>query len=454
MLHPLRVALVAALIVLPALVAVASVARADDNAEAAALFASANQHVQAATRLRGARRTRELEAALADYFASLRLVRSRNVVFNASIALEMLDRLDEAWAFLAEYLAVPGLSDAERAAGTERLDALRPRVAVLRVTSTPPGAEIWVDRRDLASRGRTPVEVAVAPGEHRLYLRRAGHRDAEVQASATMGASTDVSATLVAMPVSVQVLAPAEPRLTLDGAAITPGSSIDVAPGSHVLRLEVEGVAPIERRFEVLAGADPMVIDLGPAVSALARGAASTLTVESDTAAQIYVDGLVRGHGTRVEVPMAEGTHEVRVVAPGRVPYVAQREFAIGERPTLRVRLTLAPQSGGLDPVRGIFGVAAAVGVVASAIATVWAWQLRQDYDANMSASLYSRLQEAALGSDIGWGITAALGVTAIILALVDDSGTEEPSEGAFEVSATPTEGGAYAQLRLSWEGL
>src|SRR5688572_29893881 len=86
----------------------------DDTSRATALFASGNQHLQAAQRLRGDRRTRELEAALADYQSSLAIVRSRNVLFNASLALEQLGREGEAFNFLAEYLRVPGLSDDER----------------------------------------------------------------------------------------------------------------------------------------------------------------------------------------------------------------------------------------------------------------------------------------------------------------------------------------------------
>ena len=79
-------------------------ARADDVTEAAALFESGNGHFQAGMRVRGARRVRELEAALDDYFASLRLVRSRNVLYNAALVLEQLERWDDAFNYWTEYL--------------------------------------------------------------------------------------------------------------------------------------------------------------------------------------------------------------------------------------------------------------------------------------------------------------------------------------------------------------
>src|SRR5688572_27505498 len=116
------------------------VARADDNAEAAALFDRGNDHLRAAMRLRGDRRTREIEAALDDYFASLRIVRSRNVVFNAAIALEMLERNEEAFNYFVEYARAPGLPEDDRADAMRRVDALRTRVAVVRIESEPASA--------------------------------------------------------------------------------------------------------------------------------------------------------------------------------------------------------------------------------------------------------------------------------------------------------------------------
>jgi hypothetical protein len=421
-------------------------ARADDTAEAAALFASGNAHLQSSQRLRGARRTRELEAALSDYVASLRIVRSRNVLFNASLALEGLERNEDAFNYLIEYLAVTGLSDTERAEGTRRLDALRPRVAVLSIDSTPPDAEVWIDRRDLASRGRTPLLYAIAAGEHRLWLRAPGHAEADARATATTGETTPLSVTLEADPVSLQVLAPAEPRLTLDGEPIAAGAHVDIAPGIHVVRLEIEGIPAIERRFEVLPGAAPMVIDLAPAAAGLARRAEATLVMVADHPARVMLDGLLVGGGGTVEAPVSVGEHEIRVEAEGRAPFVTRRTFAVGERAELHVEL--AELGGGaLDGPRIVFGVLTGVGALAVLGTTVSAVFALEDYDVCIAENrldchaLADQSEAWGIAAYTAMGIAGALAIVELALLIADDSGSAE-SAGSFVLAPVPTDSG------------
>lgn len=428
-----------------------SVVHADDNAEAAALFASGNQHLQRATRLRGARRTRELESALTDYASSLRIVRSRNVIFNTSVALEMLERWDESFTYMVEYLAVPGLTDDERREGTERIATLRPRVAVLQVQSDPPGAEVWVDRRDLASHGRAPTELAVSPGSHRLWLALPGYQTTEATGSATLGSTTTVSVTLAAAGVGLQVLAPSDLPLTLDGEAIAAGASMSVVPGAHVLSVTVPGAAaPIERRFEVVAGAAPMVIDLGPAIAAVQRQSGATLAVRADQRAVVLVDGVVQGHGAELELAVSPGEHEIRLEADGYSAFTGRHQFTLGTPTSLQVSMNPLPAGGSLDPLRVVFAVLAIGGLGASAGMTVWAFQL--DASQPSTAGGQSEQRDVNLGGDITWGVTAALGVTAFILLFVDDRGEGDPSQGEFSLQSAgiaPTTDGFMASATL-----
>lgn len=419
-------------------------ARADDVAEAGALFTSGNQHLQAATRLRGERRTRELEAALADYVASLRIVRSRNVLFNASLALEMLERHDDAFNYLAEYLAVPGLSEAERTEATRRVDALRPRVAVLALASEPAGAEVWIDRRDLSARGRTPLEYALPAGEHRLWLRLDGYLETEARATVVTGQTARATVALQPAPVSLQVLAPAEPRLTLDGEPIVAGAHVEIAPGDHVVRLEAEGLAPIERRFEVLPGAAPMVIDLAPALAGTRR-AGATLVVASRPAARVMVDGLLVGGGERVEAPILAGEHDVRVEADGHVPFATRRAFAVGDRAELRVELVERRGNPLLAPriVVGVLTGLSTIGVATTAVG----WAFADGAWDGCDPSFDECADEADLVESWGiaaytlWGIAGAMAITEIAL-LIADGGGDERSSGEFVLAPVPTEGG------------
>jgi hypothetical protein len=434
------------------------VARGDETAEAAALFARGNQHLRAAARLRGERRTRELEAALSFYFSSLRIVRSRNVLFNTSLALEMLGREEEAFNYLVEYLGVAGLSDAERNEATRRLESLRPRVAVLTIRSTPPDAEVWVDRRDLASRGRTPLELAVPAGEHQIWLRAPGYREALTRATARIGATVPVAVTLSPEPVRLQVLAPPDLPLTLDGEPIRAGAILEVLPGPHAIRVEVEGADPIERPFEVLPGSAPLTIDLGPAVAAVARRETAALRVTSAVAAQVLVDGVVAGMGTEIELAVPRGEREITVRAEGYEPFVARRTFAAGERNLLEVALRPTPSGGALTVPRILFGGAAVLGLIGGVGLTVAAVQSRNDYngcteqgrdDCAARADLVDSLN---LAGDLTWGVTAAFGITAIVLLLVDDRGRGEPSVGTFSFALRPGGGAVAWSIRFGGE--
>lgn len=400
-----------------------SSARADDVAEAAQLFERGNEHFQNGMRLRGARRARELESALDDYFASLRLVRSRNVLYNAALVLEQLERWDDAFNYWSEYLAVPGLTDEERTDGSTRRDALRPRVAVARVESTPAGAEVWVDRRDLAARGRTPLEIALPAGEHAIFLVLEGFDDAEGAVTTTVGATASVALTLSARPVMVQVLAP-DARLLLDGEEIRAGSSIAVAPGPHVLTLQIDGRPAVERRFEVVPGGAPMVIDLTTAVAALTGGGEeeeATLAVHASRPSRVLVDGVLRGSGLSLELTLAPGEHELALEADGAPAWSGRHTFGAGRRALLTVEAH--GTSGGLVAGRTITGVLASLGLAAAVGLSIAAWDTHQGYMVAPSQALFEEINTLNGAADVAWGATCALGIAALVLVIADDAG-------------------------------
>ncbi len=421
--------------------------RADDTSEATALFASGNRHFQTGSRASGARRTRELEAAVADYTASLRLIRSRNVLFNNGLALDMLGRPEAAFDHFSEYLRVPGLSADEQAEGQRRLDALRARVAVLSITSEPAGAEVWVDRRDLAPRGRTPCDLAVAAGSHPLWLRAEGHTETEARVESTLGSTTRVALVLRAHPVSLQVLGPQDLPLTLDGAAITAGARLEVAPGAHVLRIGGEGEAGVERRFDVMAGSAPMVLDMGAAAAGLTSEAATRLQVRLPEPGRVLIDNVVVAVGRGAEIPVVEGEHDVRVEATGRAPLELHRAFARGESVGLDVEFR--SDGGSLDESRMGFGLStiaallAGVGLGAAAVDSMGAWENCPGLASDCKEPR-DRVQMLNGLTDTTFALAAALGTVTIALYIADD-GPREPSAGTFTVGLAPVASGGGA---------
>ena len=229
-----------------------------ENAEARVYFEEGNRLFEQANRSRGAQRTGLFQRSLEAYVDSLRIVRSRNALFNAAIVLGELGRNDEAFNYFSEYLDIEALSVADREEATRRKNALRGEVAVLRVTSEPGGALLWVDRMDLAPRGETPIELALPPGEHRVFVEKDGHEPVERAQTMVRGETALMELGLVAIAVEPEPLPepgllplpePARPRLrnaaigTAASTLATAGVAIGLSVHARSLRNDYDQAA-------------------------------------------------------------------------------------------------------------------------------------------------------------------------------------------------------------------
>src|SRR5262249_20684785 len=185
------------------------------------------------------------EDALSEFYASNRLVSNRNVQFNIARCLEQLKLYDEAfrvWSELGRKEAPP----AERATITGAIEKLRPHLALVQVTSDPPGAEIFANRRDLGSLGTAPRLLALAPGVARVLLDRPGYRSATVAVELVKGKEQSIAPTLERIYGAV-VFRSLPPGASLrEGAAdgplvpVGPGPT-RLVPGRHVLFVAAPG---------------------------------------------------------------------------------------------------------------------------------------------------------------------------------------------------------------------
>jgi hypothetical protein len=198
-----------------------------ENAEARVYFEEGNRLYEQAGRAHGTQQTTLLRRSLEAYVDSLRIVRSRNALFNAAIVLGELGRNDESFNYFGEYLRIEELPSADREDATRRRDALRSEVAVLQVTTEPGGALLWIDRKDLAPRGETPIELALPAGEHRTFVEKDGYHSVEGTQTVVRGETVVMELPLLPLPVEpvvpepVPVLEPLEPsRPRLRNAAI------------------------------------------------------------------------------------------------------------------------------------------------------------------------------------------------------------------------------------------
>lgn len=422
--------------------------------EARLLFERGNEHLARAMRARGRRRTRELRQALDAYHGCLRLgARTRNVVFNLALTLQELGREPEAFNYYSHYLRSFELSAEDRIEGERRIAGVRPNVAVVSIESSPSGAEVRVDRRDLPVRGQTPLELALPPGEHTLFLTLDGYREATATATVSVGQTARAGVELAGEPVPVQFIVPGGGQLTLDGHPIDAGRAIPVSPGPHVVRLQLPGTRPVERRFEVAPGAEPMTLEL-------AAGAAAThsrIALSIDRASSVFLDGVGVGYGARVETPVPPGDHVVRVETPGY--NAASHRFTLGPGQQLSLSVVMGehPDAGGLNAARGVTGVFAGLGAVASAVLIGLAFDLRSQWDDRIARQpdtgadegdligIANRLEGTALAADIALSATVVLGTLAVIFFAISPG---DDVESTIEVAATPALGGATLALR------
>jgi hypothetical protein len=228
-----------------------------ENAEARVYFQEGNRLYEQASGARGTQRTTLLQQSLEAYVDSLRIVRSRNALFNAAIVLGELGRNDESFNYFGEYLRIEELPAADREDATRRRDALRTEVAVLQVTTEPEGALLWVDRKDLAPRGETPIELALPPGEHRTFVEKDGYTSVERTQNTVRGQTVVLELYLAPIPVAPEpepafgpepVDAP-RPRLrnaaigTAAGTLATAGVAIGLSVRASSLRDEYDQAA-------------------------------------------------------------------------------------------------------------------------------------------------------------------------------------------------------------------
>ena len=316
----------------------ATAARADSNAD------EADQRFR-----RGAAlfKAGHYEEALLEFFSSNRLAHNRNVVFNIARSYEALGRFEEAYRYYAEYGAEE--SDAtERASAERKLAELAPRVALLRIESTPPGATVYLERKDLGGRGETPLIIAVPPGTHTILLERAGYAPATLAATAERGREVAVSAPLELIVGTVRVTSkPVAASVYVDrvaGSQAPPAGrtpvTLELTPGRHTV--ELEAADHRSQRADVMVRADA----LSPLdVTLEARPPPSgTVVLASKTAgALVLVDGEASGF-TPAVLSLTTGAHDIEVRGERLTPWHRRVRVDTGARLFYDVELDEAEQ--------------------------------------------------------------------------------------------------------------
>ena len=286
---------------------------------------------------------RDYQGALDQFFTSNRLVHNHNVAFNIARTLEQLNRVEEAYRWYAGMLE-ENIPAGDRKDVLESIQRLSAKVALVRVESDPPGATIYVDRKDLGALGTTPRTLALPPKPAKIILELAGHYSQEKGVSLATGKQLHVSLALPTIYGKVKVaLSPPEATAHLekedgellhDGAQVVPGRHVIWvgAPGSVPQTLDVN--VPAEGTAEIKAALVPRPPPTG------------ALVVRANVdGALIIVDGKESGFTPGVVEGVTVGKHSVAIDAEGRERFTRDVDVTANERSFVDAHLRYAGPS-------------------------------------------------------------------------------------------------------------
>jgi len=259
----------------------------------------------------------EFTSALEHYMLSNRLVPNRRVVFNIARTFEQMKRFPDAYRYYVDALEGETNQTAIDAAKTA-IERLTPFVALLDVQSDPPGATIYIDRKDLGSRGRAPRSLALSPGKYRVIAELAGYEPAtSSEVTIEVGNIRKVPLKLRRIEGKVEVTLTGAPRaaVRLDDETSAPvcmaPCEFTAAVGKHELFVTADGVASSPKTISVLAG---QKISVGVAL----RPPSGVVVVGSTEAgALVTIDGRPAGFTPAVLRDVPVGPRRVQISGKG-----------------------------------------------------------------------------------------------------------------------------------------
>jgi outer membrane receptor protein involved in Fe transport len=305
-------------------------ARADDVAdEADHLFTLGAERYQA----------NDHKGALQYFLASNRLVRNRNVMFNIARTYEHVKQFPDAYRYYQR--ALEGETDVgQKARIKEAMARIAQSVALLEVKSDPPGALVYVNRKDLGDRGAAPQTLALPPGNYTVFADLPGYEESAPQkVEVRVGAEKTVTLKLTRVVGTVKLLGAdgAEVRLDTDDAPVLCRApcTFPSPPGQHTLVLTRAGFRTTRVGLVVKPNAtNEIKPELEPETGSVVVNA-------DEKDAEITVDGRTAGF-TPAVVQVPVGGHDLRVVLRGFRPVTRRIDVKANEQIKLDLQLLSA----------------------------------------------------------------------------------------------------------------
>jgi eukaryotic-like serine/threonine-protein kinase len=190
-----------------------------------------------------------------------------------------------------------------------------PSQALLRLTSTPAGADVYVDGTPW---GKTPADVEIALGEHAVRMALSGYADWEDKVHLKEAREYPMLGELKALPSQALLKldsVPAGAEVYVDETSRgTAPISLELALGSHLVRMTLPGYSDWQDQIELSESREYPLIR--PQLEPLPKIAFLSVT-SLPAGARIFVDGKPMGETPSGWLELPPGEYKVRLTLKG-----------------------------------------------------------------------------------------------------------------------------------------
>ena len=380
----------------------------------------------------------EYRQALRAFFEEQRLAPNPRIVFNIALCFERLEENEQAYAFYVEYLAAEDEDAVRRKYATKAKARLAAGVSRVRVATSPPGAEIFIDEPEHGSYGRSPREVVVSPGKHEITVSRQGYRTASITIEVAKGELTETSLAMTLVQGTLRLTATPTASVQIrdpDGRTVAEGTTpFDEQLPTGVYNVEFSAAQYQPAEAVVRIDAD-RVTEQSAVLVALPKRRSEVVFTSNVSGALVEVDGKPIGFAPVVS-RLDEGGHDLRITHPERAPYTSDLMVRPQQRAWLTAQLEL-PARTERSPWAWVSGGTGAALLGTGVVVGLIARERRDEFtqaQAEDSDNLFD-IRDDGQNLSIAADVLMVTGVAAIITGVVLYFTTER--EAATPSSAT-----------------
>lgn len=272
------------------------------------------------------------------------------------------------WAYLVGFVtlvAVLVATAGDASAQTHPRLAKKGRYKI-KIDTAPPGATVYIDRKELGPVGVTPWNATVLNGDYLIIVELEGYQPA--QKNVKVARTRKLQETFIPLikkldPPRIDVRADADKnvfgaQVFLDGQS--QGSApvvLTTDPGRHLVELKKEGFEPFQTWVDAKENEK---VSLTPFLKEISKPKLGSLVVDADVAdAEVLLDGnKVNGTTPVFITDVIEGLHVVEVRKEPAVPWKQTVQVLAGQQAKVRAELkaTIGGQGGVIRVLSNVAG--------------------------------------------------------------------------------------------------